>query len=199
MRVVTVIGIMFYSTVVTLIGGVLIIFSLNFLQPSDINKFFEYLQYSPNSKIVVALSGALLIIISYFFAQLILGKLQRERTIAFSNTQGEVTIALSAVEDLIRRLTGIIPEIKELRPDVIVSKKGLLVDIKVILKSEVNIPDLTSRLQVITKNKIQEVLGIDEQINIRIHVAKITPLEEKGKSNQDRGTATIPYSGYTRV
>ncbi len=199
MRIFTVIGILFYATVVTVIGAALIVFSLNFLQPYDINRFFEYLQISSNSKIIVGLSGALLIIISYFFAQLILGRIQRERTIAFTNAQGQVTIALSAVEDLIRRLAGIIPEIKELRPDVIATKKGLIVDIRVTLKSEANIPDLTARLQDITKAKIQDALGIEEQINIRIHVAKIIPLEEKSKRPADREASAIPYGGYTRA
>ncbi len=45
----------------------------------------------------------------------------------------QYTIALSAIEDLIKRLAGIIPEIKELRPDVIATKKGIIVDIRVVL------------------------------------------------------------------
>lgn len=201
MRIITVLGILFYATVVTIIGVTLIVFSLNFLQPNDITNFFMYLQMSRNSKIVVALSGALLITISFFFAQLILGRIQRERTIAFTTAQGEVTVALSAVEDLIRRLTGVIPDLKELRPDVIATKKGLVVDIRVILKNEANIPDLTAKLQEITRNKIQDVLGIDEQISIRIHIVKIATAEEKNKRGQDREgpSMTLPYSGYTRV
>lgn len=200
MRIFTVLGILFYATVVTIIGVTLIVFSFNFLQPNDITNFFMYMQMSRNSKIIVALSGALLITISFFFAQLILGRMQRERTIAFSTAQGEVTVALSAVEDLIRRLTGIIPDLKELRPNVIATKKGLIVDIRVILKNEAHIPDLAVKLQDIIKNKIQD-LGIDEQISIRVHIAKIAAAEEKNKRGQDRETPSIqqPYSGYTRV
>jgi hypothetical protein len=64
-------------------------------------------------------------------------------------------------------------EVKDLRPDVIASPKGLLVTLRVVLKTETDIQDFTSKLQDITRSKIQDVLGLDEQIVIRIHITKI--------------------------
>ncbi len=202
MKFFSVLGILFYAAVITIIGLALIVFSLNLLLPQDINNFLIYSQGSSNSRVIIGLSGALLILISFSFAQIILGKFQREKTIAFSTSSGQVTISLSAVEDLIRRLAGIIPEIKELRPDVVANKKGIIVDMRVVLRSEANIPELTSRLQDITKSKIQEVLGLEEQIIIRIHVAKIAHDEkDKGRRRDfDKGDKpSIPFSGYGRV
>ena len=201
MRFFTGIIIRFYAAVLILIGMVIIIFSLNLLPLQSINELLSYILSNLNSRIITGLSGLLLIVISTFFAQLVLGRFQREKTIAFTTSSGEVTIALSAVEDLIRRLTGIIPEIKELRPDVIATKKGLIVDLRVVLKSEANIPDLTSRLQEITRSKIQEVLGLEEQIIIKIHVAKIISVEEKDRRRKEmeKDVPTIPYGGYTRT
>jgi len=199
MRIFTVLGILFYASVLILIGVILIIFSLNVLKPQDINNLLTYVQYNTNSRIIIGLLGLLLILISFSFAQLILGRFQREKIIAFATSSGEVTIALSAVEDLIKRLTGFIPEIRELRPDVIATKKGINVDLRVILKSEANIPEMTARLQEITRAKIQEVLGIEEQINIRIHVAKIISIEEKEKKRREIDEPTIPFGGYGRA
>ncbi len=201
MRIFTVLGILFYAVVLILIGMILIIFSVNLLQPQDINSLLAYIQYSINSRIIVGLSGLLLIVISFSFAQLILGRFQRERTIAFTTASGEVTIALSAVEDLIKRLAGVIPEIKELRPDVIATKKGIIVDIRVVLKSEANIPDLTSRLQEITRSKIQEILGLEEQIIIKIHVVKIISIHDTDRKRKEleKEEPTIPFSGYGRA
>ncbi|MBM3255785.1 MAG: alkaline shock response membrane anchor protein AmaP [Candidatus Omnitrophica bacterium] len=199
MRLFTVLGILFYAVILILIGVVLIVFSLNLLQSQDINSVLAYLHANLNSRIIVGLSGVLLILISFSFAQLILGRFQRERTIAFATASGEVTIALSAVEDLIKRLGGVIPEIKELRPDVIASKKGIMVDLRVILRSEANIPELTSRLQEITKSKIQEVLGLEEQIIVKIHVAKIISMEEKKRREATKEEPPIPFGGYGRV
>lgn len=200
MRIFVVLGILFYTVVLVLIGVILIVFSLNIWGPQDVNNLLMSL-HSPNSRIITGLSGLLLILISFSFAQLILGRFQREKTIAFTTSSGQVTIALSAVEDLIRRLAGIMPEIKELRPDVIATKKGILVDLRVVLKSEANIPELTSRLQEITRSKIQEVLGIEEQIIIKIHVAKIISMEEKERKKKDleKEPPTIPFGGYGRA
>ena len=201
MRIFSVLGIIFYLSITLALGIILIVFSLSLLQPQDINNLIMFIFNNPNSKISIGLSGVLLIIISFFFAQLILGRFQREKTIAFSTSSGEVTIALTAVEDLIRRLTGVIPEIKELRPDVIATKKGIIVDLRIVLRSEANIPDLTSRLQDLARAKIQEVLGVEEQIIIKIHVVKIIPHEEKERKRKDfdKTEPTIPFSGYGRA
>ena len=93
------------------------------------------------------------------------------------------------------------PEIKELRPDVIATKKGIIVDLRLVLKSEANIPELTGRLQDITRSKLQEVLGIEEQIIIKIHVTKIISPEEKDKRKRDleKEEAAIPFGGYGRI
>ncbi|MFH0918058.1 MAG: alkaline shock response membrane anchor protein AmaP [Candidatus Omnitrophota bacterium] len=202
MRFFTVLGIVFYAVMIMVIGLALIVFALDLLSPADINSLLIFAQSSNNSRIVIGLSGALLILISFSFAQIILGKFQREKTIAFTTSSGQVTISLSAVEDLIRRLAGIIPEVKELRPNVVVNKKGIIVEMRVVLRSEANIPELTSRLQDLTKVKIQEVLGVDEQIIIRIHVAKIAHDERDGRRKKDfekEDRSTIPFSGYGRV
>lgn len=199
MRIFTVLGIFFYTTVLSLIGGMLIMFSLNWLPVQDIAGWLGYLQINPQARFVLGLTGLLLILISISLAQLILGKLQRERTIAFANPSGQVTISLSAVEDLIVRLIRPIPEIKEVRPDVIAGKRGIEIDLRVVLKSEVNIPDLTIHLQELVKNKVQEILGIEEQIIVRIHVLKIVSLEDKErkkKETEKEEAPTVPFSGY---
>lgn len=201
MRIFTFLGIIFYSVILTLIGLTLVIYAVNILQPQDINAILLYTQTNLNSKIAIGVAGLLLILLSFLFAQLILGRFQREKNIAFATSSGEVTISLSAVEDLIKRLAYIIPEIKELRPDVIATKKGIVVDLRLVLKSEANIPELTTRLQDITRARIQEVLGIEEQIIIKIHVTKISSTEEKDRKKKEieKPEATIPFGDYGRV
>lgn len=201
MRFLTILGIFFYSVIVILVGTLMIAIAFDFLQPEYISNILALVGFSIRSRLILGLSGLLLILVSLSFAQLMLGKIQRERTIAFKTGSGEVTIALSAVEDLIKRLAVSIPEIKELRPNVLAGKKGILVDIRAVLNSESNIPDLTQRLNDMSRAKIQEVLGIEEQVIIRIHVAKITPLsdKERKKREQEKTTDNIPFGGYGRV
>lgn len=196
-------GVVFYTVVVTLIGVILISFALNKIQPQEVSYLLEYLQNSATYRLVVGASGILLIVVSYLFAQSILGRFQQERTIAFVTSSGQVTIAMTAVEDLIRRIAKDIPEIRELRPHVIAKKKGtIVVDLRVVLRSEASIPELTDRLQDLTRSRIQEVLGVEEQIIIRIHVAKIITVEEKErrkKGIEKEEPMVPPFSGYGRV
>lgn len=201
MRIFTVLGILFYASVLIFIGALLIVFSFNFIQPQDISSLFLYLKNSLNLRFVVGGIGLVLILISLSFAQLILGRLQKEKTIAFKTASGEVIIALSAVEDMLKRIVGIMPEIKELRPDIIATKKGITVSLRLVLKTETNIPELTTRLQQITRSKIQEFLGIEEQIIIKIHVAKIVSVEDRERKHKDleREEPQIPFGGYGRV
>jgi uncharacterized alkaline shock family protein YloU len=201
MRFFTVVGVFFYTTALLIIACTLIVFALNWLEVKEIAIFLSYIQFNPNSRLITGLSGVLLILMSVSFAQLILGKLQRERTIAFNNPTGQVTISLTAVEDLIKRVTSGISELKEIKPDVIAGKKGIEVNLRLVLRSETNIPDLTSRLQDLVKSKVQEILGIEEQVIVRIHVAKITSFEEKDKKKREpeREEHVIPFSGYGKV
>ncbi len=197
------IGIVFYTTILMLIGAALIIFSLMKLQPQDIVCIFTSLQNNLSSRLIIGLSGILLMLISFSLAQIILGKFQREKTIAFSTASGQVTIALTAIEDLIKRLIGIIPEIKELRPYVIATKKGsIIVDLKVVLKSEANIPELTGQLQDIVKTKIQEVLGTEEQPFIKVHIMKIAGYEDRDRKRKEiekDDSPRVPFAGYGRA
>jgi len=201
MKIFTVLGVLFYSTVIVLVGLGLIGFALNILPFENVIAFTAYAQHNTNLKVIIGLSGLLLILISFSFAQLILGRFQREKTIAFATSSGQVTVSLSAIEDLIKRLGGIIPEIKELRPNVIATKKGIEVDLRVILRSEASIPELTARLQEITRSKIQEVLGLEEQIIIRIHIAKIISIDDKDrkKKGEDTQESSLPFAGFGRV
>lgn len=201
MRMFNMLGIVFYASVIILIGIGFIFLSLNWLLPEHINNLFYYIQENSLNRWAVGLSGLLLIIISYSFAQLILGRMQREKTIAFTTASGEVTIALSAIEDLIKHAGNVMPEIRDMNPDVIATKKGIVVNLRVSLRSEANLPELTARLQDITRSKIQEVLGLEEDIIVKIHISKIVSREDKEKKRRDviKEEPTIPFGGFGRV
>jgi len=201
MKFLTILGLIFYTVVMCVIAGVFISFSLHWIHPEYINNVL-YLIYSDiQTRQVVFIIALLLLILNLFFTQLIIGKWQSEKTIAFKMPTGEVTIALSAVEDLIKKTAVMIPEIKELKPNVIAGKKNNIdVNIRLVLRSETNIPDITSKLQEMIKSKIQE-LGIDAEIIARIHVAKIISQEDRHKKDKKegeltKGGPTVPFGGY---
>lgn len=199
MRIFTLFGLFINTTFFILMAALFLGFAFNIITPTIIFNFLVEVQQNANSRLILSLVSALIVIVSISFAQSVLGKMQREKNIAFSTPSGEVSIALQAVEDLIKRLTLSVPEIKSLRPDVVVGKKGITVDLRIDLRSETNIPDLTEKLQDLVKNKIRDMLrGIDEPIVVKIHVAKIITTDEKKKTNPDIIEPVIPYHGYGR-
>lgn len=196
-------GVYFYVTVLTILGILMITLSLHWLEMRDITAALEVIYSNTyNSSFILGLAGALLIILTFFFAHLLTGKIQKEKTIAWNNPTGQVTIALSAVEDLIKRLIINIPEVKESRSDVIAGKKGELnADLRIILRSETNIQELTGNLQEMVKNKIQEILGLEGTITVRVHVAKIISHDTRDraiKEDADFKKPTIPFQSYGR-
>jgi uncharacterized alkaline shock family protein YloU len=120
-----------------------------------------------------------------------------ERTIAFENPAGGVTVSLTALEDLIKRLIVQLPEVKEIRPYMIVTRKGLEVDIKLVLRHEVNIPELTARFQEMVRRKIEDAVGMEGKVNIRVHVTKISLEDIKSKHKDEFQIPTqSPFHGY---
>ena len=121
-----------------------------------------------------------------------------ERTIAFENPTGGVTVSLTALEDLIKRLIVQMPEVKEIRPYMIATRKGLEVDIKLVLRYEVNIPALTTRFQELVRQKIEEAVGMEGRINIRVHVTKISLDDIRSKNKDEFQIPTqSPLHGYS--
>jgi len=183
MRIFGGITIIFYSLVCLFFGFVLIVVAFNTFPVTQMEEVLELIYVTPNIRLIMGVTGISIVFISLLIAQITSGKIQREKTIAFENPDGQVTVSLSAIEDLIKKVSRQIAEIKELRPDVIASKKGVSIINRVILFEGANIPDVTEKIQNIIKIKVQEMLGIEEPISVKVHVAKITsserPKEEK--------------------
>jgi len=177
----------FYTVVFLAIGCCLIVLVLNAIPYSAIAHALEYLFANMNLRISIGLVGLLLIIYSIVALQVALGTFQREKTIAFENPSGQVTISLSAIEDFIRRTSDHLPEVKELRANVTAGKKGINIINRAVIYSDTNIPDITEKIQSMLKNRIQEMLGIEETINVKIHIAKIVPAESGDKNAKGRG------------
>lgn len=202
MRFFTRIAILFYVVTISTVGA-LIIASVFVLDQAFLDKIDYYLQLLASDiqlKTIVGLTGLLFILLSFIFARVISGARQKERTIAFDNPSGRVSISLVAMEDMVKRLILRESEVKEGRPNIIATKKGLDIEARLVLKADVNIPEVTSRLQNLIKDKIQEMIGIEEAVTVKIHVVKITTDEgrlKRGKSDYpDKTQTNIPFQGY---
>ena len=203
MRFFTGVALLFYVMTISFIGGVVILFVTHTILLEDVNSYLSIVYYDMHIRGIAGGVGCALIVLSFIVARIISGGRQKERTIAFDNPSGRVSVSLGAVEDLVKRLMYKLQEIKEVRLHIIATKKGIEVDARLILKSDVNIPDITSRLQELVKTKIQVILGIEEAVIVRIHVIKIVSEENKAKRSKEEAEertepAPVPFHGYRR-
>jgi uncharacterized alkaline shock family protein YloU len=167
----------FYTLVLFLVGGAFIVIALELVPLDTVKITLDTIYMAPNTRMIFGVTGILLICISTLVALIARGKIQREKTIAFENPDGQVTISLTAIEDFIKRSLKQLPEVKDLRPSVRANKKGITIINRVVLFSEVNIPETTEKIQSIVKSGVQDMLGVEEPINIRVHVIKIVHKE----------------------
>lgn len=203
MRFFTRLAILFYVATISVLCGLTILFVSQMIFWQDVERLLQLAYSDMQLRMIIGLAAGLLILLSFMFARIILGRQQRERTIAFDNPAGRVTISLTAMEDLIRRLITRSPEVKEIRPHVVANKKGLDVGIRLILRADSNIPEITSKLQEMIRSKVQDTIGIDGVVSVRVDVVKIVPEDVKSKRDrkdqkdgQEISKPTVPFSGY---
>jgi uncharacterized alkaline shock family protein YloU len=174
-------------------GLFLISIALKLISPQDLASIIDYVNNNYNIQLTVGIVGVLLIIFSLLGAQLSFSKMQREKTIAFTNPDGQVTVSLGAIEDFIRKVARQVDEVKELKSSVIAGKKGIQITARVILWADTNIPETTERIQQLIKSRLQEMLSIEDTIHIRVHVLKIVQKEESSTKSH---TPEIPFRSY---
>ncbi|MBU3912154.1 MAG: alkaline shock response membrane anchor protein AmaP [Candidatus Omnitrophica bacterium] len=189
MKIFSVIAIFIYTLLFSIIGATLIALSLRTESLDVIVNTVNSLSHTDNVRLGMALTGLLLIFINISIARISLGKMRRLKTIAFDNPYGRVTVSLAAIEDYIKKLTNKMPEIKELRSSISANKKGVEVAARAILYSGGNIPEITEKIQNAIRIKLQEMLGLEETVTIKIDVAKIVHGESKFpvKAPEDTG------------
>ncbi len=201
MRLFTRVAIFFYVLTLSVLCGMMILFVAHAVTLPELNSLIEIAYDDSDIRMVIGIINAALIIVSFMSARIIYGSYAKERTIAFDNPTGRVTISLHAIEDLVRRVMLRMNEIKEVKTNIIATKKGLEVESRLVLKAEVNIPEMTAHLQEMVKTKIQDTIGIEESVVVKIHVIKITAEDLKAKKNKaneddDRPSPTLPFQGY---
>ncbi len=190
---------LFFLVIFVAIGSFLLLVSVKFIQSEPLLNALDYIYASMNLRVGVAVTGGLLILISIAAYQFTVARIERQKNIAFNNPDGQVTISLSAIEEFIKRIGSSLPEVKELKSDCIATKKGIDISTRVIFWSDANIPEATEKIQGLIRARIQEMLGIDEPIIVKVHVTKIAPRQEpkqsKKEKDKDKEDLRMPFSG----
>ena len=205
MKFLTRIAVLFYVILVMFLSSFILLFVLNYIEMRNIINLLALIYYDEALRMIFAVASCALLFLNYVFYRAFTVNIGREKTIAFDNPAGRVSVSLGAIEDLTKRVVSRISEVREVKSKISASKKGLHIKIKLILRAEGSIPEVTSRVQELVKRKVQDTIGLDEPIEVAIFVGKILP-DQGGKEKrppkkedvkkEPEQNQNIPFQGY---
>jgi uncharacterized alkaline shock family protein YloU len=112
----------------------------------------------------------------YWFDHLV-----RSRNISFDNPHGKVRISLRAIEEFITtKISSQIGNIKSMGVRASLGSHGLETLIHLKITSGYNIPELTSQIQELVKNYLQDVVGVERVSHIEIIITGISAAAQAG-------------------
>jgi len=100
------------------------------------------------------------------------------RAISFNNPGGRVNVSLRAIEQFISsRILTQIPGVHSIRVRTALNSRGLETRIYLKLLAGTNIPETCAHIQEITKNYLQDVVGVERIASIEISVSNIIAMK----------------------
>ncbi len=186
-----------YVAVSFFVGCVFIGLSLDWV---DINYAISYFQHKIMSvwplRAAFGLTGLLIILLC--LRHLFRTIFRRERSVVTESSYGKVSITLFAIEDMLRNMLESESGLSHVRPRIICKKHRIEVIIRGNLNAEANLPVFTKNIQEKTREKLQNLLGEDKEIRIKIEIRKMVFKGKKKiiESPEEVTEAEIPYRYY---
>ena len=159
-----------------LLWGVSLLFfilALGLLPPERVQGWLSYVYDSAKLRLgfgglaVVALAGGIGLL------RWTVRDIQRRRTIAFPNPDGEVTVSLEAIEAFVKQLGMEQEGVQELKASASASGDGILVELKTALWSSCQIPETTEHLQRLVRSHVHDMLGVEGPVTVHVHVGSV--------------------------
>lgn len=179
------------------IGSVFIGLPLNLI---DVNYVLLYLKQEimpdPFLRSAMFLLGLLIILLCLRYLQRTI--FRRERSVVTESSYGKVSITFFAIEDMLKNMLETQNGLSHVRPRIICRKHGVEVIIRGNLNADANLPIFTKEVQEKTREKLQNLLGEDKEIKIKIEIRKMVFKGKKKiiESTEEISEPEIPYRYY---
>ncbi|MCL5408482.1 MAG: alkaline shock response membrane anchor protein AmaP [Candidatus Omnitrophica bacterium] len=96
------------------------------------------------------------------------------KNIIFNNPHGQVKISLRAIEEFVSsKITSHIKNIKTVNVKTSISPRGLETSIYLQVPGGYNIPEISTQIQDLIRNYLQDVVGIDRVSKIQVEIKHI--------------------------
>ncbi|MBI4777594.1 alkaline shock response membrane anchor protein AmaP [Candidatus Desantisbacteria bacterium] len=138
----------------------------------DTNLVFTYLN-DPHHKLIITQIGVLLWIIGLIIIYTSSILSNEEKGVTFRNAAGEVRVTRKAVEDFIIRVCSQEPNIRRVKPRVIIKKKYIKAGLVIAITSDIPVTQSISELQGKIKESLEAGIGMVNVKSVSVRVEEI--------------------------
>ncbi len=122
--------------------------------------------------------GAVMVLLVVVFVVALIARVRRQDCISFDNPDGELIIAISAIEDFIKRLGHSFPEVRDITPTVAAADGGVAIEARVTLWDDQNPHAVVEQVQKTVRSQVQSFFGLANVHTVKVFVARILPRAE---------------------
>jgi uncharacterized alkaline shock family protein YloU len=127
--------------------------------------------------------GAAMFILVVVFVIALVARVRRQDCISFDNPDGEVIIAISAIEDFIKRLGRSFDEVRDIFPAVVAVDGGVAIEARVTLWDDQNIHAACERIQKAVRAQVQSFFGLANVHTVKVFIARTVSRGEPGPTS----------------
>jgi len=171
-----------------IVSGVFFIFCLLsiFSNENICEIFFDFLK---NNSFKVGIFSIVVLIMGIVWIVNWFDYVYRTKAVSFDNPTGKVKISLKAIEDyvtatILKQVEGI----KTIKVKALVTSRGLETKINLKLFSNLNIPEVCNNIQELTRNYLQDTIGVERIASIEIYVSNIIGNSESVEKDEKTET-----------
>jgi len=155
--------------------GLTVLFTVFFLAMGIFLVIFPIMDFSIDTvlnenKFLSMVVGVFMIVMFIKYLIVMWLRTRQEECIAFDNPDGEVIIAVHAVEESVKNLVESFSEIRGVTPNVIAVNDGVDVELKVTLWDDTNVHSISEKVQSATKSHIQSFFGLANVNTIKVFI-----------------------------
>lgn len=186
--------ILIYIILSLAVGLLLAGLSLGMITVDAITAYLAQIPADFPLQLVSALSGILLILFCLRYLQASFRSSLRNKSISFESDEGRVSITLVAIEEMLKKMLEEKTEVSQIKPKVLLKKKGIEVIARGVLTAEVNLVEFTKIIQEQVKEKVHNLLGEDKMVQVNLEIRKIS-LSKKELITEEK-EPKIPFRNY---
>jgi len=163
---------LFYSLFFIILG--LFILDIYFQYVIQYETLIQKIDYFMGDKFAIFLTGSIFIAIPFVgFVVCLLGG-RKESYLKFKTDEGEISISIYAVEDIVKKTVRTFREVKDAYPTITLKgKEAIEVSMKLKIWSGIqNLPILLEEIQKEIRAHLQNMIGIESIQGINIYLAK---------------------------